>query len=593
MSLSTGAIKVLYDEDKTNPLHSNPTVQIINIKAVTVQGGIRHRVIISDGVNFMQAMLAQQHSPLVDSEQIKRHSIISLKEFVCNPLQNRKILILLNFDVVQVDVDSKIGTPASLENSNSPAAASPSTLSVSAVKPELKQEPRNDYNSNFSSGNAANMALDANVTGISNLNPYQTRWHIKARVTQKSDIKKWHNSKSDGQLFSVHLLDSSGEIKATIFTDQVDRFYNLLEEGKVYYISKARVTMARKQFSTLNNEYELIFENGTEIQACEEASNIPQVKYNFVKIADIDKCEKDSNCDVLGVVTEDMGVSEIITKSTGRPLKKRELTLADDSLKTIRITFWGNQAEQFDASGSPVIACKGVRVNDFSGRSLSLSSSAICKVNPNIPEATRLKQWYADKGASSQFNSYSGMVGVSGEGITKRSKITLQEAKDEKLGMGDKPDYFEVRAALAYAKTENFAYAGCPECKKKITLESNGWRCEKCQKTYPTPDYRYILTASIEDATAQIYINMFDDQAKMLMGMSANELMAIKESDNQAAIAAISKMLFNRYNFKLRAKQETYNDITRTKFTCVDLTPVNFIKDSHELIASIDKLIDV
>lgn len=43
MSLSTGAIKVLYDEDKSNPLHTNPTVQIINIKAVTVQGGIRHR----------------------------------------------------------------------------------------------------------------------------------------------------------------------------------------------------------------------------------------------------------------------------------------------------------------------------------------------------------------------------------------------------------------------------------------------------------------------------------------------------------------------------------------------------------------------
>lgn len=36
------------------------------------------------------AMLAQQHSPLVDQEQIKRHSIITLKEWVCNPLQNRK-----------------------------------------------------------------------------------------------------------------------------------------------------------------------------------------------------------------------------------------------------------------------------------------------------------------------------------------------------------------------------------------------------------------------------------------------------------------------------------------------------------------------
>lgn len=40
----------------------------------------------------------------------------------------------------------------------------------------------------------------------------------------------------------------------------------MLEEGKVYYLSKARVTMARKQFSTLDNEYELTLEAGTEIE---------------------------------------------------------------------------------------------------------------------------------------------------------------------------------------------------------------------------------------------------------------------------------------------------------------------------------------
>lgn len=61
MSLSKGAIKVLYDEEKANPLHSNPTVQIINIKAVTVQGGIRHRYSISlrsNLVNFIQVLLS-------------------------------------------------------------------------------------------------------------------------------------------------------------------------------------------------------------------------------------------------------------------------------------------------------------------------------------------------------------------------------------------------------------------------------------------------------------------------------------------------------------------------------------------------------
>ena len=86
-------------------------------------------------------------------------------------------------------------------------------------------------------------------------------------MSQKSPIKEWQNAKGGGQLFSVNLLDQTGEIKATAFGDQVTHLYHVLEEGKVYYISKARVTMARKQFSNLNNEYELGLEPNTEIEA--------------------------------------------------------------------------------------------------------------------------------------------------------------------------------------------------------------------------------------------------------------------------------------------------------------------------------------
>lgn len=33
----------------------------------------------------------------------------------------------------------------------------------------------------------------------------------------------------------------------------------------MYYISKARVNIAKKQFSNLSNEYEIMFEPGTEV----------------------------------------------------------------------------------------------------------------------------------------------------------------------------------------------------------------------------------------------------------------------------------------------------------------------------------------
>lgn len=113
-------------------------------------------------------------------------------------------------------------------------------------------------------------------------------------MTSKSDIRHWQNQKGEGKLFSVNLVDASvrfppfplcfspfplffrtnsprcydvqGEIRATGFNNAVDNLYPLLEENKVYLISKARVNIAKKQFSNLNNEYEIMFENSTEVQ---------------------------------------------------------------------------------------------------------------------------------------------------------------------------------------------------------------------------------------------------------------------------------------------------------------------------------------
>ncbi|KAI7896852.1 uncharacterized protein EV154DRAFT_410881, partial [Mucor mucedo] len=385
VQLTAGAIKVLYDDDKSSPLYSDPFVQVINIKAVAVAGGTRYRVILSDGIHFMQAMLAASHTSLVENQSLKRNSIIRLKESVCNLLQNRKILIVLGFDVIESDVDSKVGAPITLEGHVTPATPKPEgTSQTSSPVPK----PATTFNSG-----GTNMQLEASLTPIKNLNPYQTRWTIKARVTQKSPIRKWHNARGDGQLFSVNFLDQTGEIKATAFNDQVDRLYNMFEEGKVYYISKARVTMAKKQFSTLNNEYELGLEHGTEIEACGSESAIPQMNYEFVKVADLEKHEKGTNIDIVGVVTEDMGLSEIVNKISGKPTNKRELTIVDESCKSVRLTLWDTVAEQFDSSNNPVVACKGVRVNDFNGRTLSLGGGGSIKKNPDLPEAHKLRKW--------------------------------------------------------------------------------------------------------------------------------------------------------------------------------------------------------
>lgn len=166
----------------------------------------------------------------------------------------------------------KIGDPKTLENK------------TEDVKPQLTTEGNNEYYSNAptmsSKSNQQNLATrpggsssgsHASIYRIEALSPYAHKWTIKARCTNKSDIKTWHNQNGEGKLFSVNLLDDSGEIRGTGFKEQCDTLYEVFQEGKVYYISSpCRVQLAKKQFTNLNNDYELTFESGTVVEKVHE-----------------------------------------------------------------------------------------------------------------------------------------------------------------------------------------------------------------------------------------------------------------------------------------------------------------------------------
>ena len=179
------------------------------------------------------------------------------------------ILIILDLEVLEELGDcDKIGEPKPLEpktvDDEKPVPTAISSNGFYGVK-QPNQAPQPAYAPQARA--PAMSSAHANIYPIEALSPYSNKWTIKARCTQKSNIKTWHNRNGEGKLFSVTLLDDSGEIRATAFKEQCDLLYNVFEEGSVYYISSpCRVQIAKREFSNVNNDYELTFERDTVVE---------------------------------------------------------------------------------------------------------------------------------------------------------------------------------------------------------------------------------------------------------------------------------------------------------------------------------------
>lgn len=90
------------------------------------------------------------------------------------------------------------------------------------------------YNAAANSRPVARVEMDTSVMPISSLNPYTNKWAIKARITNKSEIRRWSNPKGEGMLFNIELLDATGgEIRGTFFKENCEKWYPILECGKV------------------------------------------------------------------------------------------------------------------------------------------------------------------------------------------------------------------------------------------------------------------------------------------------------------------------------------------------------------------------
>ncbi|CAE8594374.1 unnamed protein product, partial [Polarella glacialis] len=458
---------------------------------------------------------------------------------------------------------------------------------------------------------------------IDQLSGYRARWRVVARVTKKTAQKtfKYKAKEGDGKMFSADLLDSKGnETRATFFGGAVDAFFDLLQERKMFSLSNGRVKKGDKRFCKF--EHEITFDENAIIVAVDDDGGCPQMVYNFKPLASIENLAPGETLDVVAVVAEVDAVMEIALKAGGSKTRQN-VTLVDDSGVSCRLTLWAEFCENSYAVGS-VALFKGVRVSDFGGKSLNTANGSVAIVDAqavaSIARATAVAEWFRLSGPAALQDARS----LSSERGPSNPPQTIEELRADgmQLEAPNPGGAFATQGAPAQLQryhtiepaTVTFLphdrppfYMACPveipdekaagngktrTCNKKMEQSGGVWCCSfdhQCQE----PTARWIAQFAIGDHTGNQYVSSFDETGQKILGCKASEvaeLWLVKESDLVAA-ARIEQLFkaaqYKRWRLRLKSRKEVWNDEERLKFSVLDVSPVDVVKDARAKLAEV------
>jgi len=188
-----------------------------------------------------------------------------------------------------------------------------------------------------------------------------------------------------------------------------------------------------------------------------------------------------------------------------------------------------------------IIIIKQLKIGEFfSNRNLSTSfSTQFITDCEDFPEFQSLFAW--QKSNEGKDLNLPAITSRGGPSVVKfKTLAKMEEETTQKLVDCNEKVFSDVKAYLVFLKnseTTTIYYLSCPteKCLRKVVEESDGWRCEKCNKTYPEvfstifyffksdinfsqPIARYIISGKISDDTASVWISVYDPTATMIIG---------------------------------------------------------------------------
>ncbi|XP_020208123.1 replication protein A 70 kDa DNA-binding subunit A [Cajanus cajan] len=155
VNLTENAIPAIIGGD----VNAKPLVQVLDVALVSNINNSqqqRYKLLLSDAVLSKQALLATQLNDRVRTGRVQKGSVVQLLHYICTPIKNRKIIVILNMETIIPDCEI-IGNPKPYMDSDLPSVGTKADNTVENL-------PRSNNNNNSAAQNASHNAQNFRPT---------------------------------------------------------------------------------------------------------------------------------------------------------------------------------------------------------------------------------------------------------------------------------------------------------------------------------------------------------------------------------------------------------------------------------------------
>ncbi|XP_021770770.1 replication protein A 70 kDa DNA-binding subunit B-like [Chenopodium quinoa] len=195
------------------------------------------------------------------------------------------------------------------------------------------------------------------------------------------------------------------EVQITLFNADIDKYKEILKQGKVYSIAQLDLMPLYTSYKYSNNQMRLKFGNKTMItEILDDCDDIPRYNFMFIEFCHIPQYLHMRNSPLIDVIGLVIYVSESYRVSGGRQQFKRDVLLCNTNMETMRLTlregfaydqgrFLFNELNQDHVLGASMVS-----VGSYYGACFSTVGRTRLFIDPDIDETDDLHGWYADDG---------------------------------------------------------------------------------------------------------------------------------------------------------------------------------------------------